>query len=186
MLLTQAITTQKAQSRKKAHKPLRISWISWKMCLSQLIIIKSFLHFDYTINTLAAWSAFRALFTWSPRTTCAKDHGLFYLNYPQINEVGNSDHMIMLDVHYGACKHELWRSRRETVLLGLIFNCTAHRSQPHNRNRAYCFESKTKWIFRFLQDDEEPEGTTFSLDGAYIPRIFFLGWSLLCLSRVRA
>ena len=25
-------------------------------------------------------------------TTCAKDHGLFYLNYPQINEVRKSGH----------------------------------------------------------------------------------------------
>ena len=24
---------------------------------------------------------------------CAKDHGLLYLNYPQINEFGKSDHM---------------------------------------------------------------------------------------------
>ena len=28
------------------------------------------------------------------RTTCAKDHGPFYLNYPQSNEVGKSDHMV--------------------------------------------------------------------------------------------
>ena len=27
------------------------------------------------------------------RTTCAKDHRLFYLNYPQIKEVGKSDHV---------------------------------------------------------------------------------------------
>ena len=26
-------------------------------------------------------------------TLCAKDHGLFYLNYPKINEVRKSDHM---------------------------------------------------------------------------------------------
>ena len=30
------------------------------------------------------WSAFRALFTWSRRTTRAKDHRLFNLDYPQI------------------------------------------------------------------------------------------------------
>ena len=35
-----------------------------------------------------------ALFTWSRRTTCANNHGLFNLNYPQINEVGKSDHMV--------------------------------------------------------------------------------------------
>ena len=45
-------------------------------------------------HTVAAWFAFRALFSWSPRTTCTKDHGLFYLNYPQINEVGKSNHII--------------------------------------------------------------------------------------------
>ena len=38
----------------------------------------------------------RALFTWSRRTTCAKDPTLFYLNYPQINEVGTSDHVVEL------------------------------------------------------------------------------------------
>ena len=26
---------------------------------------------------------------------CAKDHGLSYLNYPQINEVGKSDHVVV-------------------------------------------------------------------------------------------
>ena len=38
-------------------------------------------------QVLAAWSAFPALFTWTRQTMSAKDHGLFYLNYPQINEV---------------------------------------------------------------------------------------------------
>ena len=33
--------------------------------------------------------AFRVLFTWSRHTSCAKDHGLFYLN----NEVRKSDRM---------------------------------------------------------------------------------------------
>ena len=45
-------------------------------------------------HTVAAWFAFRTLFSWSPRTTCTKDHGLFYLNWPQINEVGKSNHII--------------------------------------------------------------------------------------------
>ena len=34
----------------------------------------------------------------SRRTTCAKDYGLFYLNYPQINGVQNSDHMVRLSL----------------------------------------------------------------------------------------
>ena len=45
-------------------------------------------------HVLAAWSAFRALFTWSRRTTCAKDHRLFSLNYPQINKVSTTDHIV--------------------------------------------------------------------------------------------
>ena len=43
-------------------------------------------------HVLAAWSQFRALITWSRRTTRAKDHRLF--NYPQFSEVGKSDHII--------------------------------------------------------------------------------------------
>ena len=38
---------------------------------------------------LLAWCTFRVLFTWSWRTTRAKDHRLSYLNYPQIKEVRN-------------------------------------------------------------------------------------------------
>ena len=53
-----------------------------KICPPCLIIIQS-CHFDYRINnlshTMAAWFAFRALFTWSRRITCAKDHRLFIL-----------------------------------------------------------------------------------------------------------
>ena len=33
----------------------------------------------------------------SRRITCAKVHGLFYLNYPQINEVGKSGHVVDLN-----------------------------------------------------------------------------------------
>ena len=43
----------------------------------------------FPLRDPAAWSVFRALFSLSWRSTCAKDHGLFYLNYPQISEVGN-------------------------------------------------------------------------------------------------
>ena len=46
------------------------------------------------------------------RTYVRKGSWAFYLNYPQINEVGSSDHLIMSDVHYG--------SRRETVLLARL------------------------------------------------------------------
>ena len=49
-------------------------------------------NFHYYAPT--AWSAFRSLFTWSRRTTCAKDHRLFYLHYPQINEVRKSDDIV--------------------------------------------------------------------------------------------
>ena len=35
-----------------------------------------------------------SVITRSRRATCAKDHGL-YLNYPQINEVAKSDHMVI-------------------------------------------------------------------------------------------
>ena len=49
---------------------------------------------SWLLHVLAGSSAFLALFTWSRRTTCAKDHRLFLnLNYPQINEVGKSDHV---------------------------------------------------------------------------------------------
>ena len=48
-----------------------------KICLLCLIIMQ----FCYLASfwLIAAWSAFLALFTWSERTTCAKDHGLFIL-----------------------------------------------------------------------------------------------------------
>ena len=47
-------------------------------------------------HVLAAWYAFRALSTWSRSTTCAKDHRLFFrLNYPQINEVRKSSHVVI-------------------------------------------------------------------------------------------
>ena len=59
---------------KKTHKPLRTSWFSEK-CLV-------FDNHKNLILTLAAWSAFLALFTWSPRTTCAKDHRLFKKSLP--------------------------------------------------------------------------------------------------------
>ena len=45
----QPISTQKAHQEKNAHKPLRTSWISLKMCLPCLIIRKS-CYFDDRIN----------------------------------------------------------------------------------------------------------------------------------------
>ena len=50
---------------------------------------------NHTILLLWLKNEEKALFTWSRRTTCAKDHGLFYLNYPEINEVGKSDHVVV-------------------------------------------------------------------------------------------
>ena len=57
--------SEKHNQGKKAHKPLRTSWISIK----------------WTNLALAAWSAFRALFTWSRCTTCAKDHRLLLITH---------------------------------------------------------------------------------------------------------
>ena len=45
----QPISIRKAQSRRKAHKPLRTSWISHKLCLPCLIIIQS-CYFDYDLR----------------------------------------------------------------------------------------------------------------------------------------
>ena len=64
----------KSTTKKKTHKPLRTSWFSEK-CLV-------FDNHKNLILTLAAWSAFLALFTWSPRTTYAKDHRLFKKSLP--------------------------------------------------------------------------------------------------------
>ena len=54
--------------------------------------------FAHLVNFSKNWSSMliiivliRALFTWSRRTTRAKDHRLFYLNYPQVNEVEKCD-----------------------------------------------------------------------------------------------
>ena len=53
---------------------------------SRLIIINWSCYFDQQINEPFTYSRFRALFTLSRRTTCAKDHGLSYRNHPQTNE----------------------------------------------------------------------------------------------------
>ena len=54
-----------------------------QMCRPCLIVVKSYFYFS---QLPAACSAFCALFTWSRRTTCAKDYRHFYVNYPQTNE----------------------------------------------------------------------------------------------------
>ena len=73
-LPSQPISIRKAQSRKKATNV---------SAMFDTRIIQS-CYFDYRMKknlslVLAARSAFRALFTWSRHTTCAKDHGLFIL-----------------------------------------------------------------------------------------------------------
>ena len=56
-------------------------------------------YFDFSINklshVLASWSVFRALFTWSRRTKCAEDDGLFIFifAYPQINGARKPGHV---------------------------------------------------------------------------------------------
>ena len=71
--------TEKHNQENKAHKPLRTTWISQKNVSAM---------FDN--DTIALKQ--NALFTWSRRIARAKDHGLFNLNYPQVNGVVKSDH----------------------------------------------------------------------------------------------
>ena len=97
-LSAQPISARKAQSRKKAHKPLRISWISQKMCLPCLIIIQS-CYCDCRMN-----KPFRC----SRSVTCVscsvhfiltyyarKGLSAFYLNYPQIKVFAKCDHVLL-------------------------------------------------------------------------------------------
>ena len=78
---------------------MRTSQISPKLCLPCFIIMQS-CYYDYRINKTfvcsRSWSAFWTLVTLSPRTTHAKNSGLFYRNYPQIIEVGRSDHLVFI------------------------------------------------------------------------------------------
>ena len=53
--------------------------------------------------------------TWSRRTTCAKDHGL-YLSYPQINEVGKSDQMAECLLLRSSCR-DFINTKKNRVLL---------------------------------------------------------------------
>ena len=67
-------------------------------------------------DALTAWSAFWVLFTWSQP---AKDHGLFYLNYPQINEVKKSKNMagcILIPINVVHILHFLLGSMGKSLL----------------------------------------------------------------------
>ena len=79
-----------SKKHKKAHKPLRNSWISQKLCLPCLIIIQ-YCYCDCRISKPCSHCVMcvSCSGSWSRRSTHAKDHRLFQLNYPQINEVGN-------------------------------------------------------------------------------------------------
>ena len=98
-LPAEPIIIRKAQSRKKAQKPLRTSWICPKMCLPCLIIIQS-CYFDCRINepcicfccVICVSCSVHIISTYY---TCPKDHEFFYLNYPQVNEVGQSGDMVV-------------------------------------------------------------------------------------------
>ena len=64
------ISIQKAQSRRKSPQTFA------HLGHVKISVILSAEQTNFS-HVLAAWSAFRALFTWSRRTTCAKDHRLF-------------------------------------------------------------------------------------------------------------
>ena len=62
---------EKLNQEKQAHKPLCTSWILH----ANVSTIIFWPYYDETFpHIVAAWSAFLALFKWSRRTTCAKDH----------------------------------------------------------------------------------------------------------------
>ena len=94
-LPVQPISIRKTQSRKKDHKPLRISWISPKMCLPRLIIIQS-RYLDYRVNILFVYPccviciSFSVHLVWTYYVRKGS-WAFFYLNYPQITEVGKFD-----------------------------------------------------------------------------------------------
>ena len=93
-LPVQPISIRIAQSRKKVHIPLRTTWIYQIICLQCLIITHSW-YFDYRMNKPLACVCCAICVSCSSRcTTRAKDHGLSYLYYPQINEDGKPDPMV--------------------------------------------------------------------------------------------
>ena len=87
----QPISIRKAQSRKKSPRSFAhlMNFSKSFICVGNLIIL-CILN-KQTFHTFL--SVFRAMFKWSRRATCAKDHGLFNINYPQINKAKKSDHM---------------------------------------------------------------------------------------------
>ena len=135
--------------KKKSQKPLRISWISNRefspeMYLPCLIIIQSY-YFDYRIKTVRTLAAFRTLFTWSRRTTRAKD----YLSYPQINEVGKSDHVgRVIVVTMPTLTHLVGHTRANVRTCRSTAHPTVRRSTvwtrqwPH-KGRGYTWSSST-------------------------------------------
>ena len=74
---------RKAQSRKKAHKPLRNLWIP------QILLF-----WPWNKQTFRMFSPrdlpFRVLFTWFRRTTRAKDHRLFFIPITHKSTVGGT------------------------------------------------------------------------------------------------
>ena len=96
----QPISIRKAQWRKKAHKPLHTSWISQNKTVSAM--------FDNHTSVLPLWlqdTQTSHIFSWFCLrfalcslglygATCAKDHGPFYLNDPEMNEVEKCDSMV--------------------------------------------------------------------------------------------
>ena len=106
-----------------------------KTLLPCLIIMQS-CYFDCRINKPFACSrcvisAFRALLTWSQRITRAK---AFYLNYPLINEVGKSDHVVWRQQMFSPSHDSLASACISRWESGL--SCTAFRT----RSRSSSFE----------------------------------------------
>ena len=82
---------KKSQSRKRSPQTfVHVVNFSKNVPVNHTILLL-WLEWTNLSHVLAAWSAFHALFAWSWHTMLAKDHGLFY---PQINEVGKSNHMV--------------------------------------------------------------------------------------------
>ena len=84
----QPISIRKAQSRKKAHKPLRTSWVSQKKSVCYVWKLYNFVRINKPLayRCLVCIScSVHVISTYYVR----KGSWAFYLNYPQSNEVGN-------------------------------------------------------------------------------------------------
>ena len=109
-LLSQSASEKLSQEKKPTNhhvissKKMSAIWLFWLQNKQ-----------TFRMFSLRNLSAFLVLFTWTRRTTCAKDHGLFYLNYPQINKVGKSDHVVSSQVtnensvNYRSCRRTAHR-----------------------------------------------------------------------------